>query len=192
MIEDCAQSHLAKWKGRVAGSFGKAAAYSFYPTKNLGALGDGGMLVTNDDAIAERATCLRNYGQSVRYYHPEIGMNSRLDEIHAAMLQVRLKWLPEFTQRRQAIAVQYLRGIDNKWVCQLAAPRETTAHVYHLYVVTCERRDSLQKHLESLGVQTQYHYPVAIHAKIFVTIHRDSEQASDTRRLVSRCLAIRR
>jgi dTDP-4-amino-4,6-dideoxygalactose transaminase len=162
LIEDCAQSHLATSQGRVAGSFGKAGAYSFYPTKNLGALGDGGMLITNDDALAERASRLRNYGQSVRYHHPEIGMNSRLDEIHAAMLQVRLKWLPEFTLRRQMIAQKYMQGIQHASVHKLAAPQEATAHVYHLYVITCEQRDVLQKQLEKCGVQTHCHYPVPV------------------------------
>jgi dTDP-4-amino-4,6-dideoxygalactose transaminase len=163
LIEDCAQSHLATWQERVAGSFGKAGAYSFYPTKNLGALGDGGMLVTNDDALAQRAARLRNYGQSVRYHHPEIGLNSRLDEIHAAMLQVRLKWLPEFTLRRQDIAQKYMQGIQNALVHKLAAPQEAGSHVYHLYVIICEQRAALQKYLDIIGVQTHCHYPVPVH-----------------------------
>lgn len=163
LIEDCAQSHLATWQGRVAGSFGRAGAYSFYPTKNLGALGDGGMLVTNDDALAERAARLRNYGQSVRYHHPEIGMNSRLDEIHAAILTVRLKWLPEFTLRRQEIAQKYMQGIQHALVRKLAAPQEAAVHVYHLYVIACEQRDALQKHLEKCRIQTHCHYPVPVH-----------------------------
>lgn len=163
LIEDCAQSHLASWQGRVAGSFGKEGAYSFYPTKNLGALGDAGMLITKDYALAERASRLRNYGQSVRYHHPRIGMNSRLDEIHAAMLQVRLKWLPEFTLRRQEIAQKYMQGIQHDLVRKLAAPQEAAAHVYHLYVIACVERDALQKHLESCGVQTHCHYPVPVH-----------------------------
>lgn len=108
LIEDCAQSHLAKWRGKISGSFGIAGAYSFYPTKNLGALGDGGMLITKHADLAERASRLRNYGQSVRYHHPEIGMNSRLDEIQAAILQVRLKWLPEFTVRRQKLSLIHI------------------------------------------------------------------------------------
>lgn len=163
LIEDCAQSHLAAWQGRVAGSFGKAGAYSFYPTKNLGALGDGGMLVTRDAALAARASLLRNYGQSARYHHPEVGMNSRLDEIHAAMLQVRLKWLPQFTLRRREIAQKYIQGIQQSLVSKLATPLEAEAHVYHLYVITCGERDSLLKHLANCGVQTYCHYPVPVH-----------------------------
>ena len=100
LVEDCAQAHLASLRGQVAGSFGRAGVYSFYPTKNLGAVGDAGMLVTNDEVLAKRAAMLRNYGQSERYYHPETGLNSRMDEIQAALLTVRLKWLPVLTRRR--------------------------------------------------------------------------------------------
>ena len=163
LIEDCAQAHLASWQGRVAGSFGKAGAYSFYPTKNLGALGDAGALVTNDSKIAERASRLRNYGQSVRYHHPEIGMNSRLDEVHAAMLKVRMKWLVEFTERRQAIAKAYQNGISNMAVALMAEPQEAASHVYHLFVVRCDQREALQAHLQAAGVQTHCHYPVPVH-----------------------------
>jgi len=191
LIEDCAQSHLAAWQGYVAGSFGKVGAYSFYPTKNLGALGDGGMLVTKDAVVAERASRLRNYGQSVRYHHPEIGMNSRLDEIHAAMLQVRLKWLPEFTLRRQEIAQQYMQSIQNALLRKLVAPREVAAHVYHLYVIACEQRDALQKHLESFGVQTHCHYPVPVHyQESCKDIRRDPQGLAVSERHAMTCLSL--
>lgn len=163
LIEDCAQAHLASWRGAVAGSFGEAGAYSFYPTKNLGALGDAGMMVTNEDELADRARCLRNYGQSERYHHSEIGLNSRLDELQAAMLIERSKWLPDFTKRRQSIAESYHTGISNPRISHLAAPEEKSSHVYHLFVITCEDRDELQKHLQAKGVQTLIHYPVPIH-----------------------------
>jgi dTDP-4-amino-4,6-dideoxygalactose transaminase len=162
-IEDCAQAHLAVWQGKVAGSFGVVGAYSFYPTKNLGAAGDAGMLVTNDEAIAERAGRLRNYGQSVRYYHSELGMNSRLDEIQAAMLVERMKWLPSFTERRREIARAYQTGIKNSLVKLLAWPENPLAHVFHLYVIACEQRDKLQVHLQKNNVQSHIHYPVPIH-----------------------------
>lgn len=162
LLEDCAQAHLATWKGKTAGSFGAAGAYSFYPTKNLGAAGDAGMLVTNDESIAKRSSQLRNYGQSVRYHHPELGMNSRLDEIHAAMLSERLKWLQEFTERRQQIARAYHAGIRNLHVNQLAPPEEHDAHVYHLYVITCKQREALQSHLHK-NIQALIHYPICIH-----------------------------
>jgi len=163
LIEDCAQAHLATWHGKVAGSFGVAGAYSFYPTKNLGAAGDAGALVTNDARIAERVGRLRNYGQSVRYHHPELGMNSRLDEIHAAMLAERMKWLPEFTARRRQIAMAYMDGIDTPLIRKPALPEESSAHVYHLFVVTSDRRDDLQAHLLARQVQALIHYPIPIH-----------------------------
>lgn len=163
LVEDCAQAHLATWQGRVAGSFGAAGAYSFYPTKNLGAPGDAGMLVTNDQMLAQRAGRLRNYGQSIRYQHPELGMNSRLDEIHAAMLAERMKWLPEFTERRRQIANAYQTRITNRLIRKLASPEEASAHVFHLYVVTCEQREALQAHLLEHQVQALIHYPIPIH-----------------------------
>ena len=163
LIEDCAQAHLAKSEGRAAGSYGVAGAYSFYPTKNLGAPGDAGMLVTNDADIAAKAGRLRNYGQSVRYHHPELGLNSRLDEIQAAMLTERLKWLEEFTSRRQTIAQAFRDGMNNPSVRLLAAPDSKDAHVYNLFVVTCAQREGLQAHLANEGVQTLIHYPVPVH-----------------------------
>ena len=163
LVEDCAQAHLATWRGVGAGSFGIAGAYSFYPTKNLGAAGDAGMLVTRDETVAERARQLRNYGQSVRYQHPELGLNSRLDEIHAAMLAERLRWLPEFTARRRQIAALYRSGITNPLVRQPEPPQETSAHVYHLYVIACASRDRLIAHLAECGVQSLVHYPIPVH-----------------------------
>jgi len=163
LIEDCAQSHMASLSGKVAGSFGVAGAYSFYPTKNLGALGDAGILVTDNSELAERASRLRNYGQSVRYHHPELGMNSRLDELQAAILSERLKWLPVFTARRQEIA-NVLRGeIRNPAIRMLAEPEEQGAHVYHLFVIKCPQREALQAHLTGAGFQTLIHYPVPVH-----------------------------
>lgn len=163
LIEDCAQSHLASSQGKFAGSFGAAGAYSFYPTKNLGAIGDAGMVITNDPIISNRAIQLRNYGQSLRYQHPELGMNSRLDELQAAILMERIKWLPEFTERRRKIAYLYHEGIKNPLVKVLALPQEETSHVYHLYVVICNDRDALQNHLKDSDIQALIHYPICIH-----------------------------
>jgi dTDP-4-amino-4,6-dideoxygalactose transaminase len=191
LIEDCAQSHLAAWQGRVAGSFGMAGAYSFYPTKNLGTLGDGGMLITNDDALAERALRLRNYGQSTRYHHPEVGMNSRLDEIHAAILRVRFKWLSKFTERRKEIAHMYAQGIQHILVRKLVVPQEAAAHVYHLYVIVCQERDALQKHLEIRGVQTHCHYPVPVHhQESFKGIRRDPQGLEASEYHAKTCLSL--
>jgi dTDP-4-amino-4,6-dideoxygalactose transaminase len=163
LIEDCAQAHLATWKGKVAGGFGVAGAYSFYPTKNLGALGDAGMLISSSHTLAERASCLRNYGQSVRYHHPKLGMNSRLDEIHAAILAERIKWLPEFTERRLQIASKYRVRIKNPLVTLLSPPQEDGAHAYHLFVVKCSQRDALQAYLQQNQIQSLIHYPIPVH-----------------------------
>jgi dTDP-4-amino-4,6-dideoxygalactose transaminase len=191
LIEDCAQAHLATWQGKAAGSFGKAGAYSFYPTKNLGAPGDAGMLITNNEAIAKKASCLRNYGQSVRYHHPELGMNSRLDEMQAAMLSVRFKWLLEFTKRRQDIASAYYDGINNPLIHLLSKPQEALSHVYHLFVVTCDMRDELQAHLLAHGVQTLIHYPIPIHhQEPCENILRDSQGLSNSERHANICLSL--
>lgn len=191
LLEDCAQAHLATWHGKVAGSFGAAGAYSFYPTKNLGAPGDAGMLVTHTASLAERAARLRNYGQSVRYHHPELGMNSRLDEMQAAMLAERLKWLQPFTERRRHIAAAYRGGIVNPLVRQLAAPEEPAAHVYHLYVVTCPQRDALQAHLNNQGVQALIHYPVPVHEQVPCrSLRRDPEGLQGSENHAAQCLSL--
>lgn len=191
LVEDCAQAHLATWQGKVAGSHGAAGAYSFYPTKNLGAPGDAGMLVTNDEAMAQRASRLRNYGQSVRYHHPELGMNSRLDEIHAAMLAERLKWLPAFTERRRQIADAYRAGIENSHIKQLAQPEETAAHVYHLFVITCAQRDALQAHLQQQQVQALIHYPIPVHYQApCKEIRRDPAGLSFSAQHAATCLSL--
>jgi len=163
LIEDCAQAHLATLNGKVAGSYGIAGAYSFYPTKNLGALGDGGMIVTNDHTVDELSRQLRNYGQSIRYHHPHIGMNSRLDEVQAAILIEREKWLDEFTERRRKIANQYMNGFANTKIRLLSPPVERSAHVYHLYVILSDERDRLSDHLKNRFIQSLIHYPVPIH-----------------------------
>jgi len=191
LIEDCAQAHLATWRSKVAGSFGAAGAYSFYPTKNLGAPGDAGMVVTQDETLAQRASRLRNYGQSVRYHHPELGLNSRLDEIHAAILTERLKWLSEFTERRRQIAKAYRAGIHNPAIQQLAAPEEAEAHVYHLYVITCEQREALQAHLQQHHVQSFIHYPIPVHhQEPCRTIQHDPIGLTACERHAATCLSL--
>lgn len=166
LIEDCAQAHLATYDGRPVGSWGVCGAFSFYPTKNLGAVGDGGALVCSDQNLAQSALMLRNYGQSVRYYHPVEGLNSRLDELQAAILSCRLEWLGSFTARRRAVARLYDSGIhDTRVVRKLSKPADLSRHVYHLYVVVArdeQTRQRLQAHLDSVGVQTHIHYPVPI------------------------------
>ena len=191
LIEDCAQAHLASWNGSVAGSFGKAGAYSFYPTKNLGAIGDGGILVTNDSSIAERAKCLRNYGQTVRYEHPELGMNSRLDEIQAAILKVRMKWLIDFTSKRQQITEAYRFGITNPNIKLMEAPIEPCNHANHLFVVTTKTRDLLQKYLSQNGIQSLIHYPIPIHMqKPCLSINRDPKGLNNSEIHSMQCLSL--
>jgi len=191
LIEDCAQAHLATSGGSIAGSFGIAGAYSFYPTKNLGAPGDAGMLVTDDPDLASKAGRLRNYGQSVRYHHPELGLNSRLDEIQAAMLTERLRWLEEFTARRQTIAQTFRDGMNNPSVRLLAAPESREAHVYHLFVVTCAQRDALQAHLANEGVQTLIHYPVPVHhQEACLSIQRGPDGLSVSEKHAATCLSL--
>jgi dTDP-3-amino-3,4,6-trideoxy-alpha-D-glucose transaminase len=165
LVEDCCQAHLATCGGRPVGTFGAAAAFSFYPTKNLGALGDGGMVITKDAALASRVRRLRNGGQVDRYRHQEPGVNSRLDELQAAILRARLPFLRAWTVRRRAIAAAYRAALAG--ASRVSVPREhDPGHVYHLFVVrvpaASDTRDHLQAHLAAGGVETLVHYPVAI------------------------------
>jgi dTDP-3-amino-3,4,6-trideoxy-alpha-D-glucose transaminase len=160
VVEDCCQAHLATCAGRPVGGFGAAAAYSFYPTKNLGALGDGGAITVGDSATAARLKRLRNGGQTDRYQHAEFGVNTRLDEMQAAILRARLNWLPRWTDKRRALAAQYRRALDGSSV---VVPAEyDTGHVYHLFPVLSRSREALQAHLKAHGIETLIHYPVPI------------------------------
>jgi dTDP-3-amino-3,4,6-trideoxy-alpha-D-glucose transaminase len=160
MIEDCCQAHLATYGGRPVGSFSTAAAFSFYPTKNLGALGDGGAITTNDAELAARLKRLRNGGQTDRYHHGEPGMNSRLDEMQAAILSARLSFLPGWTARRRELAAVYRRGLAGAGVT--VPPELDAGHVYHLFPVLSRDRDGLKKRLADAGIETLIHYPVPI------------------------------
>jgi Predicted pyridoxal phosphate-dependent enzyme apparently involved in regulation of cell wall biogenesis len=162
LLEDAAQAHGARLGGTRAGAFGHAAAFSFYPGKNLGALGDAGAVVTDDDQLAAYVAALRNYGSEVKYEHPLRGINSRLDEIQAAMLRVKLKHLDADVARRRDIAQAYREGITHPGIDLPTAVHEE-AHAWHLFVVRCRWRDALQRHLAAQGIQTQVHYPVPPH-----------------------------
>jgi dTDP-4-amino-4,6-dideoxygalactose transaminase len=160
LIEDACQAHFATAAGRPVGTMGVAGAFSFYPTKNLGALGDGGAIVTRDAALAARIKRLRNGGQTSRYHHQEPGANSRLDELQAAILRARLPFLPAWTSKRRVIASAYRRALRH---AAFTVPPECEAgHVYHLFPVLSDRRESLMAHLEAHGVQSLIHYPVPI------------------------------
>lgn len=161
VVEDCCQAHLAACSGTPVGSFGDAAAYSFYPTKNLGALGDGGAITFHDAGHAARAKRLRNGGQTDRYHHHEFGVNSRLDEMQAAVLRARLRYLPVWTDRRRSLARTYRRLLAGAAdVC--VPPEFDTGHVYHLFPVLSDRRDGVRARLAAAGIETLIHYPVAI------------------------------
>ena len=160
IVEDCCQAHLATSGGRAVGTIGVAGAFSFYPTKNLGALGDGGAIVTNDRALADRVKRLRNGGQTDRYHHQEPGINSRLDDLQAAILRARLPRLRSWTDRRRALAARYRRRLAGAPVEML--PERDNGHVYHLFVVRTGDRDALQAHMAASGIETLIHYPVSI------------------------------
>jgi dTDP-4-amino-4,6-dideoxygalactose transaminase len=161
IVEDCCQAHLATCAGRPVGSFGAAAAFSFYPTKNLGALGDGGAITTSDARIAAHAKRLRNGGQTDRYHHGEFGVNSRLDEIQAAVLRARLGFLPGWTARRRALAREYRARLSSV-AAVTVPPVFDDGHVYHLFPVRSTSRDAVQKALRDAGIESLIHYPVPI------------------------------
>ena len=163
LFEDAAQAHGAMAGGRKAGAFGLAAGFSFYPVKNLGALGDGGAITTSDDALAGTARALRNYGSARKHEHRLAGHNSRLDEIHAAVLRVKLPHLDADNRRRREIAAAYLAGIQNDRLVLPAPPKHPESHVWHLFVVRSQDRAALQAHLGGRGIGTGLHYPLPPH-----------------------------
>jgi dTDP-4-amino-4,6-dideoxygalactose transaminase len=162
VIEDCAQSHGATYGGSKSGALGDMAAFSFYPTKNLGAFGDGGMVVTNDRELDERVRILREYGWRQRFVSEISGLNSRLDELQAAVLRVKLKYLDQWNGERRRKALIYTKWLGgSEIVCPVE--KEPVKHVYHLYVIRTKKRDSLQSFLKENGISTLIHYPVPIH-----------------------------
>lgn len=163
LVEDNAQAHGCQAPdGRLTGSLGDAAGHSFYPGKNLGALGDGGAVTTNDSELARVVRTLANYGSSTKYVFEYTGRNSRLDEIQAAVLNVKLRHLADANSARRAIAARYINGIKNPMVT-LPATLPAEQNVYHIFPVLCEQRDELQAHLQENGVQTMIHYPISPH-----------------------------
>jgi dTDP-4-amino-4,6-dideoxygalactose transaminase len=162
VIEDAAQAHGATYKGRRVGSLGDAAAFSFYPAKNLGALGDGGAVVTNDQDLAERVRTLGNYGSIQKYVHIYQGVNSRLDEVYAGLLRVKLKYLLDYNKERNRIAASYLKGITNPTIVLPTVGADRT-HVWHVFAILCEQRDKLRGYLAEKEITTLSHYPIAIH-----------------------------
>jgi dTDP-4-amino-4,6-dideoxygalactose transaminase len=166
IFEDAAQAHLAEREGYRAGSLGTAAAFSFYPSKNLGALGDGGMVVTSDQAVAQKLRSLRNYGAPRKYFHTELGTNSRLDTFQAAVLSLKLPYLTRWNTERNRLAHRYDASLAEVPGLTPLENRSGVGHVYHLYVIRLDRgidRDLLQASLEEQGIQTGVHYPLPCH-----------------------------
>lgn len=183
VIEDCAQAHGATYKGKAVGSFGDMACFSFYPTKNLGAVGDGGMVVTNNHKLAEKAGLLREYGWAQRNVSSIQGWNTRLDELQAAILRVKLKYLDEDNQKRCELATFYNRQLADTGLV-LPSLRQDCQHVYHLYVVRTPKRDALQKALKEQEISALIHYPLPVHlqpaysGKVFGSDLRETEQVA--------------
>lgn len=163
VIEDAAQAHGAVYKGGKVGNLGDAAGFSFYPGKNLGALGDAGAITTNDDRLAEKVRALRNYGSHIKYENMYKGYNNRLDEIQAAFLRVKLKYLDEENEIRQKIAKKYFGNISNPKIVLPIGSLEERNHVWHLFTVRSENREQLQQYLADNGIQTLIHYPIPVY-----------------------------
>lgn len=161
VVEDCAQAHGATFRGQKVGTFGQAGCFSFYPGKNLGALGDAGAVVTNDPALAEKVRQLGNYGSDRKYHHLYPGMNSRLDEIQAGFLRIKLRHLDDYNAERDRLARRYLAGIQNPKITlpQVGPDRN---HIWHIFSIRCDTRDQLHDYLEERGILTVSHYPIAI------------------------------
>lgn len=163
IIEDAAQAHGAEYKGKKAGTFGEAGCFSFYPTKNLGAFGDGGAIVTNKKDIYEKCKMIRNYGQKNRYEHKIYGINSRLDEIQAAILSVELKYLDRFNKTRNKLANIYIKLLSSVDKIRLPQIRPNNKHAFYLFVIEAQNRDELMKYFEKYNIPTLIHYPIPIH-----------------------------
>lgn len=163
VIEDAAQAHGARYKGNRTGGLGDAAGFSFYPGKNLGAFGDGGAVTTDDDVLADRVRILRNYGSKVKYNHQVKGFNSRLDELQAAILRVKLRHLDEWNEKRCEISNRYLKDLSSMDYLSLPQVPPWADPVWHLFIVRTKMRDLLQKYLEENGIQTLIHYPIPPH-----------------------------
>lgn len=162
VIEDSAQAHGAIYQGKRVGNLGDASGFSFYPGKNLGCMGDGGCITTNDDELAKKIRAIANYGSDYKYHHIYKGINSRLDEIQAAILDVKLPYLDRDNERRKIIAKYYRENIKNPKIV-LPHTKDEKSHVWHVFVVRTENREELQKHLENNGIQTNIHYPTPPH-----------------------------
>jgi dTDP-4-amino-4,6-dideoxygalactose transaminase len=190
VIEDACQAHGAVWRGRRAGSFGVAAAFSFYPAKNLGAFGDGGMLVTNSPALADTARLIRNYGQRVKYEHETTPLNRRLDTLQAAVLRVKLPQLDAWNDQRRQLADRYRERLAHSPI-DLPPAEEGRRHVYHLFVIGADDRDQLRATLASAGIETGIHYPIPLHRQpVLASLGYPEGSFPQTERLAARSLSL--
>lgn len=168
VIEDACQSHGSLWGKKATGTYGIAGCYSFYPSKNLGALGDGGMIVTNDAALHQKLLMLRNYGQPQKYRHETLGFNSRLDGLQASFLSLKLRHLKRWNRLRQKHAARYRQKLKGLPIQLFAQEKQLDGHIYHLLVIRAQQREKLQTYLSSQGIETNIHYPIPIHAQGFM------------------------
>jgi dTDP-4-amino-4,6-dideoxygalactose transaminase len=189
VIEDACQAHGAEYNGKKVGSLGDIGCFSFYPTKNLGAYGDGGMIVTNDVNIAERLRLLRNYGQTTKYHHDHPGINSRLDEIQAAVLRVKLKYLDDWNERRRYIAALYNERLANIDI-DLPIEKDYAKHIYHVYVIGSDIRDKLNEELAKKKIQTLVHYPIPVHKQKAYDYMFINTNLIETEKAASRILSL--
>lgn len=191
IFEDCAQAHGASYKGQKAGSLGDAAGFSFYPGKNLGAFGDGGAVTTNDSELATRIKTLRNYGSQIKYHNEVLGFNSRLDELQAALLRVKLSKLDEWNERRMKVARQYLLELNKHPDLILPFVPEWAEPVWHLFVIRHSHRDALQKALTEAGIGTMIHYPIPPHLQpAYSDLRKRSNCFSITERIHNEVLSL--
>ncbi|MEW6639746.1 MAG: DegT/DnrJ/EryC1/StrS family aminotransferase [Pseudomonadota bacterium] len=190
VIEDAAQAHGALYRGRKAGSLGHAAGFSFYPGKNLGALGDGGAVTTDDDALADQIRLIRNYGSKKKYEHLVQGCNSRLDELQAALLRVKLRSLEQGNAVRREIAARYIDQLANRGI-EVVEPLPETQSSWHLFVVSASDRERLRTHLQEHGVETMIHYPVAPHLQpAYAGLNQHGKNFPIAERLQNRVLSL--
>jgi dTDP-4-amino-4,6-dideoxygalactose transaminase len=189
VVEDACQAHGAEYKGRKVGSFGDVACFSFYPVKSLGACGDGGIVTTNDGSLAERIKLLRNYGQSKKYHHDLVGINSRLDELQAAILRVKLSRLDEWNEKRRRLAELYKELLEHTDVV-LPFEMAYAKHAYHLFVIRLDKRDKRQRLLQKKGIQTLIHYPIPVHKQNAYTEFENAKDLSDTEAICNEILSL--
>lgn len=189
VVEDCAQAQGAKYKGQQVGSLGKASIFSFYPSKNLTVLGDGGCVCTNDDLIADKIRMLRNHGRHSKYIHEIVGYNLRFNEIQAAVGRIALRGLDKFNERRRMAALRYNQRLEG--IVQLPPERSWASAVYHLYVVRAQQRDALKEFLQEHNIETGIHNPTAVHQQpAMVELYKDQPQLSATEKAVKEILSL--